>query len=278
MSIATHCPTGLNPNYFVRGTGPGVVCLHCSTSSAMQWKALAQRLEGRYTVAGFDLYGYGDSPRWINRNMLTLADETCLLEPLFEKIEGKVTLVGHSYGGAVALAAAKYYREHIRSIIVYEPVLFSLLFKDVFHSASAEEISRVKKGVEQHLSDGLNDSAAELFVDYWSGDGSFVHMPEHHQARIASEMPKVLKDFEALFSAYLSPSDLSHIDLPVLLMYGLESPEATRQVAHLLSKELPKVETRELIGIGHMGPITHRDQINDIIENYLDKTCQLLGC
>jgi hypothetical protein len=38
------------------------------------------------------------------------------------------------------------------------------------------------------------------------------------------------------------------------------------------------VETRELTGIGHMGPITHRDQINDIIENYLDKTCQLLGC
>lgn len=122
MSIAPHCPTGLNPNYFVRGTGPGGVCLHGSTGSAMQWKALAARLENRYTVAGFDLYGYGDSLRWINQNMLTLADETCLLEPLLERIEGKVTLVEHSYGGAVALAAAKHYQQHIRSIIVYEPV------------------------------------------------------------------------------------------------------------------------------------------------------------
>jgi pimeloyl-ACP methyl ester carboxylesterase len=278
MSIAPHCPTGLNPNYFVRGTGPGVVCLHCSTGSAMQWKALAARLESRYTVAGFDLYGYGDSPRWTDRNMLTLADETCLLEPLLERIEGKVTLVGHSYGGVVALAAAKHYPQHIRSIIVYEPVLFSLLFEDVFHSVTSEEISRLKKGIEQYLSDGLNDSAAKLFIDYWSGDGSFGHLPEHHQAKIASEMPKVLMDFEAILSGYLSPSDLNKIDCPVLVMYGLESPEATRQVANLLSEKLPKVETRELIGIGHMGPITHRDQINDIIENYLDRTCQLLGC
>jgi pimeloyl-ACP methyl ester carboxylesterase len=278
MSIALHCPTGLNPNYFVRGTGPGVICLHCSTGSAMQWKALAERLESRYTVAGFDLYGYGDSPRWINQNMLTLADETCLIEPLLERIEGKVTLVGHSYGGAVALAAAKYYQPHIRSIIVYEPVLFSLLFKDVFHSATAEEISRVAKSIEQYLSDGFNDSAAKLFIDYWLGDGSFVHLPEHRQARIVSEMPKVSKDFEALFCSYLSPSDLNKIDCPVFLMYGLESPETTRQVAHILSEKLPKVEIRELIGIGHMGPITHRDQVNDIIENYLDRTCQLLGC
>jgi pimeloyl-ACP methyl ester carboxylesterase len=139
-------------------------------------------------------------------------------------------------------------------------------------------IPRVKKSIERHLSDGFNDSAAKLFIDYWSGDGSFGHLPEHHQVKIASQMPKVLMDFEALFSSYLSPSDLNKIDCPVFLIYGLESPAATRQVAHMLSEKLPHVETRELIGIGHMGPVTHRDQINDIIENYLDRTCRLLGC
>ncbi len=278
MSIAPHCPRGLNPNYFVRGTGPGVVCLHCSTGSVRQWKALAERLENRYTVAGFDLYGYGDSPRWINQKMLTLADEACLLEPLLEKIEGKVTLIGHSYGGAVALASAKQYRQYVRSIVVYEPVLFGLLFESLFNSVISEEISQVKRRVERYLSDGLYGSAAKLFIDYWSGDGSFEHLPEHHKDKIASEMPKVLMDFNAVFSRDLSPSDLAGLNCPVLLMYGLNSPAASQQVAHLLSEKLPNVEMRGLLGMGHMGPVTHRDQINDVIENYLDRTCQILGC
>jgi pimeloyl-ACP methyl ester carboxylesterase len=40
-------------------------------------------------------------------------------------------------------------------------------------------------------------------------------------------------------------------------------------VARLLAKTLPRVTAIEIEGVGHMGPITHPDRINTLIERYL---------
>jgi len=254
------------------GNGPGVICFHCSTGSSKQWQPLADLLSERFTVAGVDLYGYGKSPIWISPKRLTLADEAALIEPLLERIDTPVTLVGHSYGGAVALSAAFHYADQIRNVIVYEPVLFNLLFDKLFDSVISEEISAVKRRVHEYLSDKLYGSAARMFIDYWSGYGAFDQLPEHYRNGISSKMSKVLMDFEAAFNPDLTPDDIKKISLPALLLYGQDSPSASRQVIHHLSETLPNAEIRGLIGMGHMGPVTHREQINEIIAGYLERS------
>ena len=86
-----------------------LVCLHASASSGGQWQALQRRLTGRYQVLSPDLYGSGNSPPWPAERELTLAEEVALLEPVFEAADEAVHLVGHSYGGAVAVRAALTY-------------------------------------------------------------------------------------------------------------------------------------------------------------------------
>src|SRR5512144_3434751 len=93
---------------FVReaGTGPAVVCIHASASSSAQWRPLMDRLAGRFRTLAVDLYGSGRSPRWPDDRPLSLADEVALLEPVLAAAGDGFHLVGHSYGGAVALTAA----------------------------------------------------------------------------------------------------------------------------------------------------------------------------
>jgi pimeloyl-ACP methyl ester carboxylesterase len=81
----------------------GVVCLHASASSGRQWGALKGRLTGRYRVFTPDLYGAGDTAPWPDERELSLADEVTSLEPVFKAAGESFHLVGHSYGGAVAL-------------------------------------------------------------------------------------------------------------------------------------------------------------------------------
>ena len=57
--------------------------------------------------------------------------------------------------------------------------------------------------------------------------------------------------------------------MPVLLMVGSESPASSRGVARRLASVLPRRQLLQLEGLGHMGPVTHPERVNAIIEDFL---------
>ena len=107
------------------GSGPAVLCLHCSASSSGQWRPLMERLAGRYRVIAPDLYGCGKSPAWPGERPMWIDDQIELLASAFERAGERFHLIGHSYGGAIALKAALSLRPRLASLVLYEPVLFS---------------------------------------------------------------------------------------------------------------------------------------------------------
>jgi pimeloyl-ACP methyl ester carboxylesterase len=60
--------------------------------------------------------------------------------------------------------------------------------------------------------------------------------------------------------------------LPVLLMTGKRSTAAAHGVARRLAKVLPNVTCIEIPGLGHMGPITHAQQVNAEIVRFVVAT------
>ena len=126
------------------GTGLGVVCVHSSASSSGQWRPLMDRLSDRFRVIAVDLYGYGKSPAWPEGREMYLDDEVSLLEPVFRSAGDAFHLVGHSYGGAVALKAALKDPRRLQFLVLYEPVLFSVLVADDPNGAAAREILAVR--------------------------------------------------------------------------------------------------------------------------------------
>jgi pimeloyl-ACP methyl ester carboxylesterase len=67
----------------------------------------------------------------------------------------------------------------------------------------------------------------------------------------------------------------SNLRMPVLFMMGSESPASSRGVARLLMSVLPRLEVVEFTGVGHMGPITHPEVVNEAIAHFL-KRCAIL--
>ena len=86
---------------------PPVVLLHGSAFSGAQWRALADRLSDRYRILAPDLCGYGTSGGWAGRGAFHLAHEAQAVLADLGGLEEPVHLVGHSYGGAVALHLAR---------------------------------------------------------------------------------------------------------------------------------------------------------------------------
>jgi pimeloyl-ACP methyl ester carboxylesterase len=251
------------------GCGPAVVCVHSSASSSAQWRPLMDRLAGRFHTLAVDLYGSGKTPGWPGHRPLTLSDEAALLAPVFNWAGERCHLVGHSYGGAVALAAALAEPARVSSLVVFEPVLFSVLMAEDPTQPAAREIAAVRDDPVAALERGAPQAAGARFVDYWMGAGTWAALPEPRRGGLATAMKTVKAEWDAAFQDPAPLSAFAALDVPVLVITGSDSPASSRGVARLLTKTLPRVTAIELEGVGHMGPMTHADRVNALIERYL---------
>jgi pimeloyl-ACP methyl ester carboxylesterase len=246
---------------------PTVVLLHASASSSRQWSGLVARLGDRFDAYALDFHGHGARPDWPSRGPLTLAHEVALVVPVLQAA-GAVHLVGHSYGGAVALKLAQMFPHAVRSVAVYEPVLFPWLLADERDAGVAREVLDMANDIRQALHQRCFRRAAERFVDYWSGPGTWAQMPPERQQSIAPRMPAVLAHFDALYREDFSPgAALSAV--PVLGLSGADSPRTTRRIARILASRIPHATCEELPNMGHMGPITHGAIVSERIERFL---------
>jgi pimeloyl-ACP methyl ester carboxylesterase len=254
------------------GSGPSVVCIHCSGSSSSQWRALSELLANRFRVLAVDLYGSGKTAAWPKSAPMRLDDEVALLQPVFEAAGPRFHLLGHSFGGAIAMKAALSMRDRLSSLLVYEPVPFSLLLADAPGSAAAREIMAVRDDTVRLAADGDLNGFAERFLDYWLGSGTWRSTPEARKPALAAAMPAVRCEWDAAFQEPTPLAAFSAIDLPALMMTGTRSTAAARAVARLVTGVLPSVQLEEIDGVGHMAPVTHPERVNPIVERFLVAT------
>ena len=269
---ATSAATKGGYGAYVREAGAGepVVCIHASASSSAQWRPLIDRLAGRFRLLAVDLYGAGRSPAWPDHRPLTLADEVALLEPVVAAAGRRVHLVGHSYGGAVALKLALEHPDWLASLVLFEPVLFSLLMAHDPDEPAAREILAVRAHTCAAADRGDLDAAGARFVDYWMGAGAWASQPPARRGTIATAMRHIGGAWHAVFEEPTPLEALAALDMPTLCLVGSDSPTSSRRVSQLLAKTLPRAMELELDGVGHMGPVTHPDLVNALIERHLD--------
>src|SRR3989338_2797102 len=96
---------GLAVHYVVEGRGPAVVLVHGLGSFAESWRHNLPALADRATVYALDLPGFGVSAQ--PRAPYAPRFRSGVLPACLHALgAGRVALVGHSGGGAVAVAAA----------------------------------------------------------------------------------------------------------------------------------------------------------------------------
>jgi pimeloyl-ACP methyl ester carboxylesterase len=103
------------------------------------------------------------------------------------------------------------------------------------------------------------------------GHGAWKRTPEPRKPAIAASVVNVRRWAHALFTEPTPLEAFRSLDVPVLYMLGKRSTASARGVARLLAGALPRVELLELDTLGHMGPITHPDLVNDVIARYLER-------
>lgn len=238
------------------GSGEPVIWLHSSGTSKRQWRRMIEALPAGYRHLALDLWGYGETPMPDCSADFSLNDEAALAERFFDRFDGPCRLVGHSYGGAVALKVAQRNPARIRSVFAYEPVLFHLLEGRDDAAAERAEIGGVSQRTQDSVAAGDFAAASETFVRYWSGDPAWEALPQERRDQLAAVAPKAACDFAALHEESAPAPDYFVDGLKTRIAAGAGSPAPARKVASILGEARPGA--LEIIPeVGHMAPITH---------------------
>jgi pimeloyl-ACP methyl ester carboxylesterase len=225
--------------------------------SSRQWRKLAEQLGATHRVIAPDFLGSGERPAWPEAAPFEFGQD---VEEVAALLDEPADVVGHSYGGLVALTVARKWPDKVRRLAVYDPVAFGVL-----HDAGDEAVG----DLTPNHAPGGGDAWFEAFVDWWNGPGTWRAMPEPARAGFLRVGRKVFLEVSSLLADRTPRAAYAAITAPTLLLSGEKTPRAAKRVAEILETVIPRAERRVVEGAGHMGPITHAEVVNGWIAGWM---------
>ena len=243
-------------HYRAWGKGSPMVLLHSRGASADQWRGMAPRLAEHWSLLAPDLYGHGKSAPWPGTAPVTHDDDAALVAALLAEQAGPCHIMGHSYGGGVALRLAVRRPALLRCLILYEPMAMPLL-AEAGETELYELHARTADRLIEAVAAGNPEAGWAQFVDYSQGDGTWEALAPPQRARVLASTDAVVRGLAANRNPGTTLADVRALRLPVLVLCGAETRPPLAALTRLLAQELPNATRQEVPKAGHMGPLTH---------------------
>jgi pimeloyl-ACP methyl ester carboxylesterase len=233
--------------------GIPIVLLHATLSASVQLAGLARILAVRGPVFALDRRGSGESAMQAPRPLdvaVHVADVAALLEA--EKIAAAI-LVGHSFGGVVALEAAARLPGRACAVVAWEPP-----YGPLANAETRAGFATVATATERAHAAGGAAAAAATFLDGVAGDGAWRALPDRARAFLTAQGDGAYAD-AAL--AGLDPGGLPRIVVPVTILTGTASEPFYAPIARAVVERVTGARLVTLDGLRHTAPITDPEPV-----------------
>ncbi|AZO51329.1 MAG: alpha/beta fold hydrolase [Mesorhizobium sp.] len=254
-------------DYVEDGSGPPVLFVPGSFSTHAAWRPMQKWLAPGHRMIGTSLCGYGATAETRGRDDFGMRHELRIIEHAARRAGEPVHLVGHSFGGTVALAAALANSIDVASLSLFEANPLALLDRqsrrdlyDAVLELSREFIAAVDAG---------EADAAAMIIDFWGGPGTFAAMPEAVRDYCRKTAATNAIDWLTDFGFGASVEDYRALDIPVLLVRGEFANPAMVAMTDLLEQTLPDARGAIVDGAGHFLIATHAQKCAALLRRFL---------
>ena len=221
-----HAPPG--------ASGPPLVLVHGAGGTLAHWPREIRELSGRRVVA-VDLPGHGGSPPpghtsvgAYARSVLALADALAL--PRF-------VAVGHSMGGAVALALALDEPTRVAGLVLVGSGARLRVAPEILAAAAAP---------------ALSPEYAAAIAGRHLAPGAPAALREELARELAATAPGVLRGDYRACDTFDAMDRLGGVRAPALVVTGTDDRLTPRKYARYLAERIPGARLVEVPGAGHL--------------------------
>jgi pimeloyl-ACP methyl ester carboxylesterase len=224
-------------------------------------------LADKVTAILYDLPSHGRSDDWDGtgdlHDVATDMGRGLLTEPM--------DLIGHSFGATIALRLAIEHPEMVRSVTMIEPVYFAPAIAD--HPDEMFTALGVNEEFNAAWAAGDRETATRCFKRAWGDGTKWADFSPRARSYMTDRIHFVVGSAPFLEedSAGLLKNDMfARATMPALLIKGGTSNAAAGYINEAIVRRLPDATSAIIEGAGHMAPLTHPEQVADVIRGFLD--------
>jgi len=246
------------------GSSPAVLLIHGLPGTAEDFEGVAARLRGQHAIA-YDRPGFGFSSGGYH----SLAEQLVTIRRLIDATGARrPVLVGHSYGGTLALAYAQQHPQDVSGLVLVDAAAAGQR-SDALDRAQSRLIQVLSWPVVQPIADAtfsqLLRTASAKQGDAQAFDPGEVDR-DHEQRLLALNMQH--DDLDAYAGEQLAADDevarldrrLGRIETPAIVVQGAGDKLVDPQFGRRLAALLPHARL-EMVSGGHMAPYVHPDAV-----------------
>jgi pimeloyl-ACP methyl ester carboxylesterase len=190
-----------------------------------------------------------------------------MLESVIRRAGGAAHLVGHSFGGLVALAVALRRRVPLASLAIIEAPAAELLSA----CSEFEHYCAFRQLTESYFRSFTagNVEAIAAMIDFYGGAGTFASWPQRVRGYAVETTPVNIRDWASAYGFPLSTTSLATVDLPVCVVRGGLSHAAVQRANALLSAHIGHATLMTIEGAAHFMIATHVDALAGVIAEHV---------
>jgi pimeloyl-ACP methyl ester carboxylesterase len=260
--------------YEEEGSGDAIVFIHGGLSGPAVWGPVRTATGKKYRSIAYAQRYFG-SAAWPddgkNFNLATHAQD---LAKLIESLNaGPAHLVGWSYGGAVAAIAALRNPSLVRSLILYEPALGSVLPADSPEGKTArEDRAKIFGPATAAVKAGDTVQAVRMLYEaiYQLPPGSFEGLPQSTQAGVL-ENARTRPLSIAAPPPNVTCDDLKAFTRPTLVMWGEKSQPYFALTSEAVANCVPGAQRVVMQNVNHNGPVRDPEGFSAAVLTFLAK-------
>jgi pimeloyl-ACP methyl ester carboxylesterase len=235
-------------DYDESGSGPAVVLLPGSCSTGAAWRPVIAAWGGQFRGVTTSLLGYGGTRERRTAGNPSISHNAEAMESVIRRAGGRVHLVGHSFGGLVALAIALRNRVSLASLVIIEAPAAGILMR----SDEDRHYRAFRRMTDAYFADFAGGNA---------GAGTFASWPPRLRAYAVETTPVNILDWADGYGFAPPAAALAAIKTPLLVIRGSASPQAVQRANALLCEFTNNAVLATIDGAAHFAIATHTVEI-----------------
>src|SRR5215471_1761330 len=200
-------------DYAECGTGPTVVLVPGSCSTGAAWRPVIASWNVQFRSVTTSLLGYGGTVERRTASDPDISHEAEMLETVVRRADSRVHLVGHSFGGLVALAVALRNCVPLASLVIIEAPAPEVL-RDRGEHRHYRAFRRMTDAYFMAFDSG-NPEAIAAMIDFYGGAGTYASWPPRVRAYAVQTTPVNILDWASAYGFALPVASLAAIQIPV---------------------------------------------------------------